>query len=299
MNPNLTWSPDGRKVALSTKTKGVDELAIIDYKSGEIEKIRLKELDAIGSVSWSPDGKKISFDGNIGPFQDIFVYDFDEASLTNITGDLFTDAEPYWDNDSRHIYFISERADKKELHTYTFEHRLLEDESIYQKDIFRVAIDSDTVQRITTTPGWTERQPQITRTGRLIYQTDRNGIQNIYEHDFESGESFPLTDLQAGISQLSVSADGSRIAFSSINEGYLDIFLLKTPFLRKRILSLPKIIGHFGELLNLDQVEFQQHILLKSYLNMELFLELIELKKKKKRKKKMVRSLKNLIMKVR
>ena len=76
------------------------------------------------------------------------------------------------------------------MHTYTFEHRLLEDESIYQKDIFRVAIGADTVQRITTTPGWTERQPQITRTGRLIYQTDRNGIQNVYEHDFESGEAF-------------------------------------------------------------------------------------------------------------
>lgn len=234
LNPNLTWSPDGRKVALSTKTKGVDELAIIDYRSGEIEKIRLKELDAIGSVSWSPDGKKISFDGNIGPFQDIFVYDFNAGSLTNITGDLFTDAEPYWDNDSKHIYFISERADKIELHTYTLEHRLLEDESIYQKDIFRVAIDADTVQRITTTPGWTERQPQITRSGRLIYQTDRNGIQNVYEHDFESGEALPLTDLQAGVSQLSVSADGSRIAFSSINEGYLDIFLLKTPFARKK-----------------------------------------------------------------
>lgn len=234
LNPNLTWSPDGQKLALSTKTKGVDELAIIDYRTRRTEKIRLDDIDAIGSVAWSPDGNKIAFDGNIGPYQDIFVYDLQAEELTNITGDFFTDAEPYWDNESEHIFFVSERGEKLQLHTYSLDHRLLDDESIYQKDIFKVAINGDSAERITDTPGWTERQPQITRTGRLIYHSDRNGIQNAYEHDFETGIGTPLTDLQAGVSQLSISADGSRIAFSSINEGYLDIFLLKTPFARKK-----------------------------------------------------------------
>ncbi len=234
LNPNLTWSPDGQKIALSTKAKGVDELAIIDYRTGKAEKIRLQELDAIGSVSWSPDGKKIAFGANIGPYQDIFVYHLETEELTNITGDFFTDMEPSWDNDSQHIYFVSERGERNELHTYTLDYRLLSDESIYQKDIFRVAIDADTAQRITATTLWTEHQPQVTRDGRLVYNSDRNGIQNVYEHDFELGEGIPLTDLQAGISQLSISADGSRIAFSAINEGFLDIFLLKTPFSRKK-----------------------------------------------------------------
>jgi len=234
LNPNLTWSPDGQKLALSTKTKGVDELAIIDYRTKKTEKIRLEELDAIGSVAWSPDGEKIAFDGNIGPYQDIFVYDLTTDELTNLTGDFFTDAEPYWDNDSEHLFFVSERAERTELHSYTLDHRLLGDDSIYQKDIYRVALGSKESERITNTPNWTERQPQITRAGQLVYQSDRNGIQNAYEHDFESGEGFPLTDLQAGVSQLSISADGSRIAFSAINEGFLDIFLLKSPFTRKK-----------------------------------------------------------------
>jgi len=234
LNPNLTWSPDGQRIALSTKTKGVDELAIIDYRTRKLEKIRLEELDAIGSVTWSPDGQKIAFDGNIGPYQDIFVYNLQSGEMTNITGDFFTDAEPYWDNDSEHIFFVSERAARTELNTYTIDYRLLEDESIYQKDIYKVAIGENNSERITNTPGWTERQPQMTRTGRLIYNSDRNGIQNVYEHDFETGEGKPLTDLQAGVSQLSISADGSRIAFSAINEGFLDIFLLKTPFARKK-----------------------------------------------------------------
>ena len=43
----------------------------------------MPELDAIGSVSWSPDGTKLAFDGNIGPYQDIFMYDLNEKQLTN------------------------------------------------------------------------------------------------------------------------------------------------------------------------------------------------------------------------
>lgn len=125
LNPNLTWSPDGQKLALSTKTKGVDELAIIDYRTRRTEKIRLDDIDAIGSVAWSPDGNKIAFDGNIGPYQDIFVYDLQAEELTNITGDFFTDAEPYWDNDSEHIFFVSERGEKLQLHTYSLDHRFL------------------------------------------------------------------------------------------------------------------------------------------------------------------------------
>ncbi|MGK7369447.1 MAG: peptidase MA family metallohydrolase, partial [Candidatus Halalkalibacterium sp. M3_1C_030] len=34
LNPNLSWSPDGSKITLSTKTKGADNLAIVDYETG-------------------------------------------------------------------------------------------------------------------------------------------------------------------------------------------------------------------------------------------------------------------------
>ena len=50
-------------MVLSTKSKGFDEIAIIDYESTKVEKISLTELDAIGSVSWSPDGDKLALMG--------------------------------------------------------------------------------------------------------------------------------------------------------------------------------------------------------------------------------------------
>ncbi|MEX2602612.1 MAG: hypothetical protein WD361_00335 [Gracilimonas sp.] len=240
LNPNISWSPDGTKIAMSTKSKGRDDIAIINYNTGKIEKIKFPGLDAIGSIAWSPDGKKIAFDGNIGPYQDIFVYHIETQKLTNITGDFFSDRQPAWSNDSEYVYFVSDRGDKVELHNFTLKYDLLSDENLYQTDIFRVGINAKKATRLTNTPIWSETNPQTTKDGRLIYISDENGIQNIYQFNLDTRTSVPLTNLQTGASQISISSDGSRLAFNSINEGYLDIFLLRSVFNRKKDESLSK-----------------------------------------------------------
>jgi len=240
LNPNLAWSPDGQRIALSTKTRGNDDIAIVNYRTGKIEKIKFNNLDAIGSVAWSPDGSKLAFDGNIGPYQDIFTYDLNSKELTNITNDFFSDYEPTWSGDSKTIYFASNRGSKVDLNTFNRGYQLLSDSSIYQSDIYSVNLDSEIAERITETRLFNENQPQITRTGRLTFNSDENGIQNIYEYDFDTKKAYPLTNLQSGITQFSISSDGSRIAFNAINEGYLDIFLLKSPFSRKKLEPLSK-----------------------------------------------------------
>lgn len=229
LNPNLTWSPDGTKLAMSTKTKGRDDLAIIDYATSKVSKLKFPSIDAIGSVAWAPDNSKIAFDANIGPYQDIFVYDFNEKSLTNVTKDFFSDREPAWSADSKSVYFISDRGDKTELSTYALQHNLFSGDGFYQTDIYKVDLGATVAERITETPIWSEMQPVTSYRGDLYYISDENGIQNVYKMDLASRTSSPITDLQSGISQISVSADGSRIAFNAINEGYLDIFLLKSP----------------------------------------------------------------------
>ncbi len=234
LNPNLTWSPDGTKIAMAAKTRGQDDLAIIEYSTGEVTKIKFPEIDAIGSVSWSPDGSKLAFDANIGPYQDIFIYDIQSKELSNITQDFYTDQQPAWGPDSKSIYFVSDRSDRTELRKYSINHSLFYGEGFYQTDIYKLELDSKHASRITQTLEWNEIQPSVTQTGRLLFISDENGIQNIYEMDLESRTSNPLTDLQAGIFQISVSVDGSRLAFNAINEGYLDIFLLKSPLNRAK-----------------------------------------------------------------
>src|SRR5690606_3557474 len=56
LNPNLSWSPDGRRLALSTLSGGSFDIALVEYRNGEIRKLRFPELNMIGSVAWSPEG---------------------------------------------------------------------------------------------------------------------------------------------------------------------------------------------------------------------------------------------------
>ena len=67
----------------------------------------------------------------------------------------------------------------------------------------------------------------------MLFISDENGIQNLKELNLRTRTTIPITDLQTGISQISISADGSKLAFSAINSGYLDIFLLKSPLNRQ------------------------------------------------------------------
>ncbi|MGD8427893.1 MAG: hypothetical protein PVH63_09685 [Balneolaceae bacterium] len=240
LNPNLSWSPDGTKLILSAKSEGSDDLAIVDYQSGDIRKLKFPKLDAIGSVSWSPDGKKIAFDGNIGPYQDIFVYNLNTQQFINLTNDVISDFEPAWSSDSRSVYFVSARGDNVGLNTYKENYKLLLSDDLYSTDIYRVTPGAARAERLTKTPNWSEKQPAVTRTGQLLFISDQNGIPNIYRMDLKDRTIAPLTNLQSGVMQMSINADGSRLAVNAADEGSLDIFLILSPFdrLKNKELSL-------------------------------------------------------------
>lgn len=234
LNPNLSWSPDGSHLALSSKSQGSYNLAIVNYESLETRTIRFPQLDAINSVAWSPDGQKIAFDGNMGPYQDIFVYNLETDDFMNLTNDVFNDKEPAWGSDSESVFFVSNRGDSVQPNTYLSGYSTMQHNSFFQTDLYRVRVGSSNFERLTNTPGWSENQPTITNDGRLLFVSDQNGIPNIYEYDLNSRSVYPITDLQSGIMQISVSADGTRLAFNSLNRGYPDIFLMRSPFSVRR-----------------------------------------------------------------
>lgn len=233
LNPNLAWSPDGSRIALATKADGKYNLGIVDYESGDLQMVRFPSIDALASVAWSPDGTKIAFDGNTGGYQSIFVYDIENQQLSNLTRDVFTDREPAWGPDSETIYFVSNRGDRLRAGEHRAGYSILQHEFAYETDIYSIRLGSNRIQRLTNTPNWSENQPAVTRDGRLVYVSDQNGIPNIYEYNFDTRTATPLTDVRTGIQQISISNDGSRIAFNAQNEGYIDLFLMRNPFDRR------------------------------------------------------------------
>src|ERR1041385_4268029 len=121
LTPGMAWSPDGKYLALATKSGEQDAVIIIDVNSGNERKLEFG-LDGIFSIDWSPASSdsvhgegKLAFVGNVKERSDIYIYDLDTKALTNLTDDVFSDADPAWSADGKSIFFSSDRDNNLNL----------------------------------------------------------------------------------------------------------------------------------------------------------------------------------------
>ncbi|MCH8494089.1 MAG: hypothetical protein LAT57_00470 [Balneolales bacterium] len=245
LRPNLSWSPDGSEILLSTRSAGQNDITIVNYETGAVRKVQFPDLNGIGSVAWSPDGKYIAFDANDGPLSDIYVYSVETQELHNLTSDVFSDREPAWGPESEYVYFVSDRGSRTAVNTFTQHFNALLNPSLDQTDIYRIRIGDTHAERITRSEGWSEMRPQVTRDNEMFFISDQNGIQNIFVMDLETRQSRPVTNLLNGVMQMSVSADASRMAINAINRGTIDIFLIQNPL--NRIKDEPLSLNWWAE----------------------------------------------------
>lgn len=232
LRPNLSWSPDGREIVLSTRSGGQTDITIVNYETRKPRKIQFPQLNSIGSVAWSPDGKKIAFDASKGPIPGIYVYNLETEELFNLTNDIFSDMHPAWGPESEYVYFTSNRGEKVQVNRFGVEYNMLLNPNLNQTDLYRIRVGDTRAERLTRSEDWSEMRAQVTRDNKMYFISDQNGIQNIYVMDLDTRASYPVTDLISGIMQMSISLDGTRMAINSINGGYLDIFLIQNPFIR-------------------------------------------------------------------
>ncbi len=227
LTPGISWSPDGKRLAIAAKAGEQDAILLIDVASGSQDKLTF-DLDGIFSVSWSPKGDKLAFVGNTTRQSDIYVYDLNTRELTNLTGDLYSDAQPSWSNDGETIYFSSDRGaylsgDPPSLVKYHYN----------QMDLYSVRLSDHGITRLTDWPESNESSPVGSPDGKkILFVSDKNGINNIYEMDLSTTAAHPITNSLSGVYQLSICRDGSKLAFASLNRSGFDIFLMRSPFER-------------------------------------------------------------------
>ena len=232
LTPGITWSPDGKKIALAVKSGDRDAIFIVDAATGDQEKLEF-QLDGIFSVDWSSRGDRLAFVGNNAKQSDIYVYDLTSKNLTNLTDDIFSDSDPSWSPDGKTLYFVSDRRDNLGRNGVSPRFKM----SRYdysQQDIYSINVESLDVKRITDYPGSDETSPVVSPDGtKLLYVSDRNGIGNVYERNLTTGADRPITNSLTGVFQLSLSADGNKLSFAALNEAGFDIYVMKAPFEKK------------------------------------------------------------------
>jgi serine/threonine protein kinase len=120
------WSPDGTKLAFISPCSGKKDF----YEGARIFTMTFGELDSIEPLpisvdpsgdfdpAWSPDGTKIAFaslrSGNAPGTKEklihIYIYDYSDNLLEEITLDRWKDKQPVWSPDGKYIAFVRKVA---------------------------------------------------------------------------------------------------------------------------------------------------------------------------------------------
>ncbi|NTV47425.1 MAG: hypothetical protein HGB11_13105, partial [Chlorobiales bacterium] len=270
LTPGITWSPDGKKIALATKAGESDAIMLIDVESGDIEKLSLA-LDGIFSVSWSPDGNRLAFIGNEDFKSDVFVYNLQSKELVNLTNDVFSDSDPAWSKDGKKIFFSSDRRSNLTIKPMSMGaadgkyESLPATESVFnmrqfdysQTDLYELTVEAKTVRRLTATESIEESSPVCSPDNqKILFISDKNGIYNIYalslndpglaNQESPAPRMQPITNVLSGIRQISLSADGTKLVGVGLDYAGFDIYMLRLPF--ERTLKAEYLDGN-GDLL--------------------------------------------------
>jgi len=229
LTPGLCWSPNGKKIAISVKSGAKDAIYIIDTESGDERELPI-EFDGIFSVDWNPVNNSLVLRGDNAKQSDIWIYDLNLKKLERVTNDLFSDIDPKWSRDGKKIYFSSDRGAYTNLNDIPVDFDM-NDYDFKDKDLYVYDIDSKQLSGFTEDKHANESSVVSSADGKkVLFISDRNGIDNIWLRDLETGDERPITNSLDPISLLSLSANGKRLAFSSLNKGGYDIFYLDNPF---------------------------------------------------------------------
>jgi hypothetical protein len=178
---DLAFSPDGNTIAAFVKRERGRSLMLLDALNGGVRRIiDMNEIDQQLAPAWSPDGKKIAFQGNKDNQFDIFVLDLDTDTITNFTHDAIYDGAPTFSPDGKSLTYISNVGKG------------------FAK-IFRSDLDHPDQRYQLTTGDTNENDPIYAPDGKRLYFTsDRDGRDNIYSLDLETGDVRQYTNVITG-----------------------------------------------------------------------------------------------------
>jgi Tol biopolymer transport system component len=224
LDTQLSWSFDGRYIALVGESQGRDAIYIIDAEKGKRVNKITPDMDGIISPSWSPDGNRIVFTGIKNDQSDLFVIDSDGTGLYQLTDDVHSELQPQWSPDGATIAFATDRGNDTDIDKLLFGKLKI---ALYEISTGYVRVLTD-VNENCHNPVWSPDGK------RIAFIAPIEGPQNIYSVDVESKELQRITNLNTGVGgitptspAISWSRRGDSIAFSSFSRGGWDIFVME------------------------------------------------------------------------
>jgi Tol biopolymer transport system component len=219
----LTWSPDGRRIALPAKSAGRDVLYVVDVATGRVARRVLLPCEALYYPAWSPTSDSVVVVGVADGRSDLWMVDVARGAATRLTDDTWDEKAPSWSPDGRSLVFSSDRAAPVVLHPE------LEPEGFGHYGLYAMDVASREVRPVLDTWGDDESPAWSPDGRRLAFISDRNGTPNLYLYTPEDSSVVQLTDVTGGIASLSWSRENDRLVFSAFDRGGFDVFTVTEP----------------------------------------------------------------------
>ncbi len=207
---DLAFSPDGNYIAAFGRREAGNSLLLFDVIKGGLDKIvDMPGIEQQRSPAFSPDGRYVTFSGNVSGTNDIFLVDLDTLEVTNVTRDPTFDAAPTFSPDGRWLTYTAGAGEHLQ--------------------IFRLDV-SDPDKRYQMTEGEANnKEGTYSLDGRRLYfASDRNGADNIFSLDLESGEVKQYTNAITGCDRptvLPLPEGGERLVYASYWKGRFGMFM--------------------------------------------------------------------------
>lgn len=223
---SISWSPDEQYIAFPAKVGARDALYIMDVRRKKVIRRIKVNLDGATSPSWSPDGRKLVFVGLQGGQSDLYVVDATGGNMRALTRDRYTDRDPVWSPDGKTIAFSTDRGDVTDFRTLTFGYQQL---ALYDLDTGEVEKVPDQIGK-SISPQWSADGSKI------AFISNRTGVSNIFIRDMENGETYQITNVLTGVTNVTAAGPAiswaqksDRMVFSALSWGGFDLFSISDP----------------------------------------------------------------------
>ena len=245
MGRDIAFAPNGDQIAYFAKKERGRSLILLNPISGAIERSIPMPVEQQLSPAYSPDGKRVAFSAIQGNQTDIFIYDLDGGTMTNITSDAFYDASPVFSPDGKWLIYSSvgeqyaklyrlNLSDPKERYQITTGDWNDIDAS-YSPDGKRLffASDKQTGRNVETASQILEAAEDAARTEGDTPKADPTNFAafNIYSLDLETGDVLQYTDVIGGCFSPVVftgTNNKERMVFSSYYKGQWRLYTTLT-----------------------------------------------------------------------